>query len=108
MVVRLGWILVLDNAIHIIWLRYAYPKGPYTTLLNNSELFTLLLALQMVLFHRARHQTHRDLRDPCNRDALDDIEKAVVIDTRWCTGAGWPYVTRNKEGNEPNTEESQD
>jgi len=54
--VRLGYIHVIDNLVHVIWLRYLYEYGPYTQYINNSELFTILLALQMsVYIYTRRH-----------------------------------------------------
>ena len=54
---RLGYIHVIDNFIHIIWLRYFYENGPYTAHMNNSELLTILLAIQMSIYSYERQHT---------------------------------------------------
>jgi hypothetical protein len=49
-VMRLCWYHVIDNAVHVFWLRYGYEFGdgaPYTAYVNNSEILTMLLVLQL-------------------------------------------------------------
>ncbi|KAF2495789.1 hypothetical protein BU16DRAFT_538424 [Lophium mytilinum] len=54
---RLGYILVVDNFVHVIWLRYFLADGPYTAHVNNSELLTMLLVVQMAVYSYARRYT---------------------------------------------------
>ncbi|OCK85023.1 hypothetical protein K432DRAFT_439565 [Lepidopterella palustris CBS 459.81] len=65
--VRLGYIHVIDNFIHVIWLRYFYENGPYTAHINNSELFTMLLVIQVSVYSYARRHTRIKLH--CNVEA---------------------------------------
>jgi hypothetical protein len=49
--IRLAYYHVIDSALHMIWLRYFWSFGegePYTAYLNNSELLSILLAMQMI------------------------------------------------------------
>lgn len=63
-VVRLGSYTVVDNAIHVLWLRFRYPHNggkPYTTYFNTSELWTLILGAEVLLrialrFEDMRHR----------------------------------------------------
>lgn len=57
-VVRLGCIHIIDNLIHVRWLRFQIENGPYTPYINNSEFLTLMLIIQMGLYTYARMRTH--------------------------------------------------
>jgi hypothetical protein len=49
-IVRLAYYHVIDNAIHVLLLRHGYEFGdglPYTDYVNNSEILTVVLAVQM-------------------------------------------------------------
>jgi hypothetical protein len=56
--VRLGYIHIVDNLIHVIWLRYYLENGPYTPYINNSEILTLVLLVQTGIYTFARMRTH--------------------------------------------------
>jgi hypothetical protein len=50
-VIRLAYYHILDNLIHVIYLRHYWPFDdgkPYTAYINNSEILTVVLAVQMV------------------------------------------------------------
>ncbi|KAF2791957.1 hypothetical protein K505DRAFT_376389 [Melanomma pulvis-pyrius CBS 109.77] len=57
-VVRLSYIHVVDNLIHVLWLRFYQSAGAYTAYVNNSELLTLLLAVEMGLYTYSRAMSH--------------------------------------------------
>ncbi|KAF2804943.1 uncharacterized protein BDZ99DRAFT_146103 [Mytilinidion resinicola] len=75
--VRLGYIHVIDNFLHVIWLRYFYADGPYTAHINNSELFTVLLVVQVAVYSYARRCTCVKLHDDVEAGGADD-EKGDV------------------------------
>ena len=56
--VRLSYIHLVDNAIHVVWLRYLAADAPYTTGINNSEIMTLLLFISLAVYTYARMRTH--------------------------------------------------
>ena len=74
--IRLGYIHIVDNLIHVIWLRYYIENGPYTLYINNSEIFTLVLLLQMAVYTYARMRTHVTFV----RDADDDEEEGLGLE----------------------------
>ncbi|KAF2650305.1 hypothetical protein K491DRAFT_720853 [Lophiostoma macrostomum CBS 122681] len=55
---RMSYIHVVDNLIHIIWLRYFISNAPYTAYRNNSEILTLQLVVSVVIYTYARMRTH--------------------------------------------------
>ncbi|KAF2870151.1 hypothetical protein BDV95DRAFT_619944 [Massariosphaeria phaeospora] len=88
--VRLGYILVFDNLIHVVWLRYFYD-GPYTAYVSNSELLTVLLVVRMCVYGIAKVQTLLECQD-------DDVEVGVATDQKSRDledkGAGLPDICR--------------
>jgi hypothetical protein len=56
--VRLSYIHLIDNTIHIIWLRYFTADAPYTAYVNNSEILTILLFATLVVYTAARIRIH--------------------------------------------------
>ena len=56
--VRLSYIHFIDNLIHVIWIRYNFTHGPYTSYLNNSEFTLLLLFIGLALYTYVRIQSH--------------------------------------------------
>ena len=56
--VRLGYFHAIDNFIQVIWLRYYYVDRPYTAHINNSELLTIMLFAQLVLYSFTRLREH--------------------------------------------------
>lgn len=58
LVVRLSYVHVIDNAVHVLWLRYFASDTPYTAYINVSEILTVMLFLAMVLYTWARVRTH--------------------------------------------------
>ncbi|KAF2108746.1 hypothetical protein BDV96DRAFT_605497 [Lophiotrema nucula] len=57
-IVRLSYIHLVDNIIHVVWLRYFYEHGPYTIYINNSELLTVSVFTQLVIYTYARMKSH--------------------------------------------------
>jgi len=57
MVVRPGYIHVVDNLVHVIWLHYSFEQSPYTGYVNNSEILTGFLMAQMAIYNYARTRT---------------------------------------------------
>lgn len=53
-VVRLSYIHIIDNLIHIVWLRFFFENGPYSTYINNSEILTVYLAVGVAFYTYAR------------------------------------------------------
>ncbi|KAF2875181.1 hypothetical protein BDV95DRAFT_603944 [Massariosphaeria phaeospora] len=60
--VRLAYIHVVDSTIHVLWLRYYCEYGTYTPFVNNQELFTIALAVQMAIYTYARMASHVHLK----------------------------------------------
>jgi hypothetical protein len=57
-VIRLSYILFVDNVIHTLWLRYGAVDAPYTQYISNSEILTLLLGVTLAIYTDARMFTH--------------------------------------------------
>jgi hypothetical protein len=59
-VLRLAYYHIIDNTIHVIYLRYSWTFGegqPYTSYINNSEILTVVLAVQMAVWTWLRMRT---------------------------------------------------
>jgi hypothetical protein len=56
--VRLSYIHLIDNTIHVIWSRYLHVDAPYTAYINNSEILTILLFFSLAVYTYARMDTH--------------------------------------------------
>ncbi|KAF2008071.1 hypothetical protein P154DRAFT_614461 [Amniculicola lignicola CBS 123094] len=56
--IRLAYLVILNTALHIPWLRYWSPYAPYTTFINNKELTTLVLVVQVLIYTYARMASH--------------------------------------------------
>jgi hypothetical protein len=59
--VRLAYFYVVDNTIHVLWLRYCWEFGngqPYTSYLNNSEILTMFLTAQVLAWIGLNVWTH--------------------------------------------------
>jgi hypothetical protein len=56
--VRLSYIHVIDNLVHVLWMRYFITNAPYTLYVNNSEILTGLLAIALMVYTYARMRTH--------------------------------------------------
>jgi hypothetical protein len=73
--VRLAYYHIIDNNLHLIWLRYLWPFGegePYTKYLNNSEFLNISLALLMMAWTCVRVRERRVMQE-------DDVEKGIVL-----------------------------
>lgn len=82
--VRLSYIHLIDNTIHVISLRYFDVAVPYTTYINNSEILTIALFFTLAMYTYARVRTHV-LSSP-QSGPLIDIEDGVPIITHSATG----------------------
>ncbi|KAF2877952.1 hypothetical protein BDV95DRAFT_600642 [Massariosphaeria phaeospora] len=76
LIIRLAFIHVIDNSIHVLWLRYAFANEPYTTFLNNSEILTICLTVGLSLYIYARVQCHNA------SDNFDDEQRIGLLVTR--------------------------
>ncbi|RMZ73646.1 hypothetical protein GMOD_00009391 [Pyrenophora seminiperda CCB06] len=85
-VVRLSYYHVIDNAIHILWLRYDNTDAPYTTYINNSEFLTLALFVTLVAYTYARMRTHV---------YFDDDDDGILIDIKSPIPLPTPSVSRD-------------
>jgi len=56
--VRLSYVHLIDNAIHVIWFRYFHADTPYTAYVNNSEMLTILLFVILAVYTYTRMRTH--------------------------------------------------
>jgi hypothetical protein len=56
--VRLSYIHLVDNTIHVIWFRYLHIDAPYTVYINNSEILTVLLFVSLTVYTYTRMRTH--------------------------------------------------
>jgi hypothetical protein len=71
--VRLSYIHLIDNTIHVIWLRYFHVDAPYTAYINNSEILTVLLFLSLTVYTFTRMHTHVYFDDAV-ADSLADMK----------------------------------
>lgn len=78
-IVRLSYIHMVDNLIHVLWLRFYQSSGPYTSYLNNSELFTLLLFIQMGLYTYSRIKSHVIFTHGDDEEMVIDVEKTTPV-----------------------------
>jgi hypothetical protein len=58
--VRLSYIHLIDNAIHVIWFRYLHVDAPYTTYINNSEILTVVLLVSLAVYTYTRMRVYFD------------------------------------------------
>jgi hypothetical protein len=82
--VRLAYYHIIDNNLHMIWLRCFWPFGegePYTRYLNNSELLNISLALLMMAWTCVRVRERGVIRE-------NDVEKGIVLGECAVTNAG--------------------
>ncbi|KAI4622203.1 hypothetical protein J4E83_004943 [Alternaria metachromatica] len=56
--VRLSYVHLIDNAIHVIWFRYFHVDAPYTAYVNNSEILTIILFVLLAVYTYTRMRTH--------------------------------------------------
>ncbi|KAH7357592.1 hypothetical protein BKA66DRAFT_574231 [Pyrenochaeta sp. MPI-SDFR-AT-0127] len=73
--VRLAYYHVIDNTLHMIWLRYLWPFGegePYTEYFNNSEALNILLVLVVIVWTCFRAYEKRATQE-------DDVEKRMDV-----------------------------
>lgn len=74
---RLAYIVLIHNFLHVIWLRFFDDNAPYTVHINNSELFTVLLAIQLCIYSYARVRTrikvHYDVEAGGAQDEKDEV-----------------------------------
>jgi hypothetical protein len=76
-VVRLGNCHVVDNAIHVMRLRFSWTHGEplaYTAYVNYSEILTVLLLAQMVAWTRMKYRA----RDGLLVEAMMEVEEGHV------------------------------
>jgi len=72
-IIRLAYYHLFENAVRVLCLRYYHPHNegaPYTTYINNSEILTGLLALQVAAW------TYCKMRE--NAKMLGDVEKGAA------------------------------
>lgn len=79
--VRLSYIHLVDNAIHVIWFRYFHVDAPYTAYINNSEILTILLFVTLAVYTYARMRTHVYFDDNVT-GPLVDIKSTVPLPIR--------------------------
>lgn len=73
--IRLAYYHVVDNTLHVIWLRYFWPYGegrPYTDYTNNSEILNILLVLEVMAW------TGYKMYESVPREG--DAEKRVLLE----------------------------
>lgn len=73
--IRLAYYHVIDNTLHVIWLRYFWPfgeGGPYTEYFNNSEAFHIVLVWEMIVWSILR-------MCETNMTQNDDAEKGMDV-----------------------------
>jgi hypothetical protein len=78
-VVRLSYIHIVDNLIHVYWLRFSLSNGPYTTYINNSEILTLLLFTEMGIYTYARMASHVVFEVNDDEETCIGMEKSTII-----------------------------
>jgi hypothetical protein len=72
--VRMAYYHVIDNTIHMMWLRFSWTYGyplSYTSYINNSEILTLLLLAQMVAWSLMEYH----MRDRLLVEAITEVEE---------------------------------
>jgi len=72
-IIRLAYYHLFENAVRVLCLRYHHPhneSAPYTTYINNSEILTELLALQVTAW------TYCKMREKV--EILGDVEKGAA------------------------------
>lgn len=74
--VRLSYVHLIDNAIHVIWFRYFHVDAPYTAYVNNSEMLTILLFVVLAVYTYTRMRTHVYF-DTNTTEPLVDTESIV-------------------------------
>jgi hypothetical protein len=73
--IRLAYYSTIDNTLHMTWLRYFYPFGegePYTAYFNNSEVLSILLALEMIAWTCLKVREKSETQE-------DDVEKGMDL-----------------------------
>lgn len=98
--VRLSYIHVVDNLIHILWLRFFIDNGPYTAYLNDSEILTALLLVQVVVYTYVRMRSHVHFcreRDEESLVGSDVSTKRITAQKSWTKG----LLTRPAQQNLP-------
>ncbi|KAF2711538.1 hypothetical protein K504DRAFT_465298 [Pleomassaria siparia CBS 279.74] len=81
-IVRLSYIHIIDNLIHIIWLRFYLDNGPYTSYINNSEILTAVLLIEMAVYTYARIKSHVVFEFEDDEKSFMTLEKKVPVATK--------------------------
>jgi hypothetical protein len=75
---------LIDNTIHVIWLRYFIAEAPYTSYVNNSEILTMLLGATLAVYTYTRIRTHVYFNDD-EAGLLVDIKSPIPLPIRSAT-----------------------
>ena len=99
-VVRLLYIYVINNLIYILQLRFFINNGLYTAYLNNLEILTALLPVQVVVYTYIYMRSHMYFCRERDKESLvgsDISTKRITVQKSWTKG----LLTRPAQQNLP-------
>lgn len=81
---RLAYYHVVDNTLHMIWLRYYWPVSDgasYTAYVSNSEILHLVLLVLMAAWTRVKKdEALEDWHEPCEADVEKCCAELLEVD----------------------------